>query len=293
MPSEGIYLLSNVGFSGKEKPLLLAQNNDNFIDIYPYGHTFTLFFDLNQRFCTGWRNIETGERFTCPHNQEIDQKYEQCNQCQKRTGFNPAFYHASSVSPQQEARNKEPHILYLAYFGQNLTKVGISHAKRGNGRLLEQGARTALILDTLATAHIARHYEAKIAKLSGFVETVQLRKKLSLLLANYDSEQAANELMAVKASIETSLGVTFNDARLLHLDGTYFPNGTPDLSSAHDTSNNNLISGTCIGQAGSILLCEQDNSIFCLPLKKYVGYRMTISNATQTIDTPARQTSLF
>ncbi len=125
--------------------------------------------------------METGVLHTCPDTLKVENKYEQCSGCQKRTGFNPAFYNATSVSEQQEARNAEPHTLYLARFGTNTLKVGISYAKRGNSRLLEQGARDALILDTFPSAHIARQYEAKIAALPNVVETVQLQTKNSRL----------------------------------------------------------------------------------------------------------------
>lgn len=293
MPENGTYLLTNVGFSNNEKPLLLLQGGDTFIDLQPLGHTFTLRFDKRQRFCTGWRDIASGERFACPGRQSLDPKYEQCSACQKRTGFNPAFYHAASVSPQQEARNNEPHILYLAHFSTDVIKVGISHAKRGYGRLLEQGARTALLLETFPSAHIARHYEAKIAALSGFVETVQLRKKSDLLTSAYDIDAATRELPSAKAVIESALNVRFNDAKQLSFDTVYFPDGKPDMTLAHDTSKHHLLSGDCIGQLGSFLFCKQSEALLYLPLKKYVGYKVTLDNSVTKIEIPAQQISLF
>lgn len=293
MPSNGSYLFTSVGFSEIEEPILLFQDNDIFTEMHPIGESFTLTFDTSQRHCTGWRDITSGERFSCPDHQQIDSKYEQCAACQQRTGFNPAFYHAKSVSPQQEARNSEPHILYLAHFGEGIIKVGISHAKRGRARLLEQGARTAIILDELSSAHIARHYEAKIAALSGFLETVQLRKKADLLSRPYDRDVAIRELLAAKASIETTISITFNKSDIASLDSIYFPSQIPNLINAHDTTDKQLISGTCIGQIGSLLFAQQADSVYYLPLKKYIGYTVTLSDTVTPIDTPAQQISLF
>lgn len=293
MPENGTYLLTNVGFSNNEKPLLLLQGGDTFIDLQPLGHTLTLRFDKRQRFCTGWRDIASGERFICPDHQSVDPKYEQCSACQKRTGFNPAFYRAVSVSPQQEARNNEPHILYLAHFGPGIIKVGISHAKRGHGRLLEQGARSALVLDTLPSAHVARHYEARISKLPGFTETVQARKKAELLTTVYDIDASARELDAAKIAIESALDVTFNNTRQRDFDDIYFPDEKPDITLAHDTSEQHMLSGRCIGQLGTFLFCRQADSILYLPLKKYVGYRIILDNTETEIQTPAKQISLF
>jgi hypothetical protein len=293
MPDNGAYLLSNVGFSQDEKPLLLLQTNESFIDMYPIDQSFTLTFDVSHRFCIGWRDITTGERFACPTAQLIDIKYEQCSACQKRTGFNPAFYHVTTVSSQQEARNGEPHILYLAHFGSGVIKVGISHAKRGNARLLEQGARCAIILDTLPSAHIARQYEAQIAALPGIAETIQLRKKIELMTRAYDATLAKQELEASKAIIESHIGITFGSAKVLTFDSTYFPKELIDLRITHPTTSEHLLSGKGIGMLGSVLFCEQADNHFYLPIKKYVGYRLTLTDTVTPLVAPARQTSLF
>lgn len=253
----------------------------------------TLRFDTSQRFCTGWGDIATGERFACPDHNAVDSKYEQCPACQKRTGFNPAFYHATSVSEQQEARNLEPHILYLAHFASGTVKVGISYAARGNSRLLEQGARSALILDTFPTAHIARQYEAKIAKLAGIAETIQLRKKISSLSEPYDKEKAAKELLETRSRIEAALGTTFTKNHVRSFDALFFPTGMPDLKHANDLTEQNLISGKIIGALGSLFFSQQQHEIFFLPMKKYVGYSAKLSYDEIPLAAPARQTSLF
>ena len=293
MPDSGEYLFTNIGFSSAEKPLLLLQSAETFVDFYPIGENFTLTFDTAERHCTGWRDITTGERFVCPTGSLVDAKYEQCSACQKRTGFNPAFYHSSSVSPQQETRNQEPHLLYMAHFGPGVIKVGISHAQRKNSRLLEQGARSAIILDTFPSATIARQYEAKIAAIPGIVETVQQRKKSELLLRSYDKDNGIKELLATKEIAESKLGIAFNGHTPIHFDDLYFPASTVQLADAYDTSDSNAVSGKCIGVLGSVLFCEHGDELTYLPLKKYVGYKVAFDRTLTNITLPARQTSLF
>jgi hypothetical protein len=293
MPDNGTYLLTTVGFSSNEEPFLLLGKDETFLSFNPIGEKITLAFDMSQRHCTGWRDITTGERFTCPEKQLLAPKYEQCAACQKRTGFNPAFYHATSVSSQQEARNNEPHILYLAHFGPGVIKVGISHAKRGNARLIEQGARSALILDTFPSAHIARQYEAKIAALPNIAETIQLRKKIDMLLHPYDHTAAQSELENIKKTIETTLEITFTHQQILMFDEIYFPHGIPQLSDIYPVADQHMISGEAIGLLGSLLLCRQGEKVFYLPLKQHVGYQFIFTNEITETTTPARQTSLF
>lgn len=293
MPEAGEYLLSHVGFSQKEKPVLVLQKDGELVNFEPLGHTLGIEINTNNRHCVGWHDLPTGKSFPCPDSQDIEGKYEQCAACQTRTGFNPAFYNANSVSPQQEARNQEPHILYLAHFGTGTVKVGISHAKRGNGRLLEQGARSAIILETFPTAHIARQYEAKIAALPSIAETIQLRKKIQSLSATYADAAAKQELATTREMIEKTLGLRFANQEPLHLTNTFFPDDTPDLTAAHDATNDLKISGKCTGMLGSLLFCHyQDTPIF-LPLKKFVGHKIALYHSEIPITLPARQATLF
>lgn len=293
MPEAGEYLLTHVGFSKKEEPTLLLRKDSKLVPFHPLNNTFTLSFNKSQRHCTGWYDMRTSKSHPCPDSEQISEKYEQCPACQQRTGFNPAFYHATSVSAQQEERNLEPHFLYLAHFADRLVKVGISHAARGKARLLEQGARSALILDTFPTAHIARQYEAQIAALPNIAETLLLRKKIATLSNSYIAANAAKELATTRTRIETTLGKSFSQNELHHLDDTFFPSARPNLSDAFETSHLDMVSGQAIGMLGCLLFCsQQDNSVF-LPLKKYTGYRMTLSYNQTDIELPARQISLF
>ncbi len=293
MPEAGEYLFSNVGFAPDEKPYLSLQKDTSFETLFPLGKTITLDFNTSQRYCIGWGDIATGERFTCPDTNKLESKYEQCPTCQRRTGFNPAFYNASSVSEQQETRNLLPHILYLAYFSPQIIKVGISLASRGNSRLLEQGARSALILETFPSAHIARQYEEKIARLPGFAETVLLSKKVSALHIPFDREEAGLRLANAKFEIQKALGVSFDESELYYFDSFFFPEGTPDFTDAFDCMEKHKLSGKVLGQLGTMLFCQQEDTTLFLPLKKFIGYPVVVSYTEEKIELPARQASLF
>lgn len=289
MPPIGDYLLTNTGFS-QDKPVISLSKDGVFTDFSPLeSETLTLTFDTATRHCVGWRDITTGERFVCPDSSVVDSKYEQCAGCQKRTGFNPAFYHAASVSPQQEARNNQPHILYLAYFGGDLIKVGISHAARGHNRLLEQGARMAIVLDTFPTAMIARQYEAKIAALPGIAETVATRQKIATLSTVCDSAK----LLAVQQQVMEALSVDLHHSDVLSFDEVYFPNTTPDLTDSCNTADQASISGQPVGMLGSLLFCRQQDTLLLLPVKKFVGYSVTIDDQEKLLALPERQLTFF
>ena len=258
----------------------------------PVDKSFTLEFDLSTRYCLGWRDLENSTSHPCPDRAVIDPKYDTCPACQKRTGFNPAFYNVASVSPQQEKLNQEPHILYLAHFGGDTVKVGISRAKRGIHRLLEQGARSALVLDTFPTALIARSYEAKIAALPGLRETFSIRTKLSLLERSYDHTASEELLFKTKRSLETTLNTKFSGNEVRSFDDVFFSH---DFAAEPFTPlpTPKIISGTCAAVAGSILIMRYDDQQLALPLKPLTGYKLAASKKVVLLDLPPRQASLF
>ena len=108
------------------------------------GRTFTL-KKLPQRYCIGPFDLKTYESSACPLMTELPDAAtysdDMCPACREATGFNPAFYNADAISPQQRAYNLTPHFVYMAYFSPAHLKVGISSETRGIERLLEQGAR--------------------------------------------------------------------------------------------------------------------------------------------------------
>jgi hypothetical protein len=293
MSESGEYLLTNTGFSHDERPVLILQKDDAFETFYPLGETFTLHFDMSQRHCIGWRDITAGKRWPCPDHNTLDARYEQCSACQQRTGFNPAFYHATEVSEQQAARNNEPHILYLAYFGEGIIKVGISHAKRGNSRLLEQGARSAMILDEFPTALVARQYEEKIAALSGIAETIQLNKKITALSGTYDEATATHALLTSKARIESSLHTTFTNDQVLSFNSRYLLDPSLALTDTHDFTGVHSVAGQVRGMIGSVLISRHQDEYLLFALKKHIGYKFHLLTGEETLPLPARQISLF
>lgn len=254
------------------------------------GETCTLSFSLTTRFCTGWHDLSTGASHPCPDSAAVDPRYDSCPACQKRTGFNPAFYHAANVSPQQEARNAQPHMLYLAYMGSDYVKVGISWARRGICRLLDQGARACIVLDTFPTALIARQYEAKIASLPGVHETTPTGKKLQLLAQQSTERDAEHFLCSALKHISQQLSLSFTAPAVQHLTSHYTTTSLPRDFTVQDQP---LLSGAITAIIGDIVFADYHGRTLALPLGRYKGYSLTMSSSLTDLDLPAEQISLF
>ena len=291
----GKFLFTRVSFDGTcNAPYFRLMDADGvFVYARPAGN-FTLTFDLSRKRCTGWYDMRTGECYECPGKRAVSEKYEQCPECQRKTGFNPAFYNTTELSVQQAELNKKPHLLYLAYFSSETVKVGISNAERGLARLLEQGARSAVILETFPSANVARQYEAQIARLPGLCESVQLRKKAQILVENsYDEVVTRQKLEQVIAVIQRALNIQFSNPQFAELSSIMI-NGTA-LSSctAIELWNQPRLSGAFVGLLGQLLIMEQQNRLLVTPMKQYLGNYVTIAGDVAPLDLTPVQTSLF
>jgi hypothetical protein len=293
MPDD--FLFIHYGFGGDDMAPSLTVFRDGAEDfeyLTPQGQTLTLQFDPAQRFCTGWHDLATGKSAPCPDKATLPKEYSQCMHCQRKTGFNPAFYNASSVSEQQQARNATPHFLYLAHFGPGVIKVGISWSNRGVRRLLDQGARSALIIKEYGSATLARQYEAKVAKLEGIIETLQAKAKYSLLTRPYDAEAGMRELIAARERLQDEAGITPDNNAPQTLDAYYFGDNifTPaDLVPLTD----HKISGRNLGIIGSAYVAEQNGTPYFLSLNNLAGYQVSIRQAEEPNTHLPRQASLF
>ena len=290
MPEE--FLLSYASFDAENRPFLEWQVNGKTERGDVVGRELSLMFDVSTKYCTGWVDFENHCSQACPDGATVDEKYENCLKCRNRTGFNPAFYHADSVSAQQEKINQTPHFLYLAYFSPEVIKVGISQEARGIRRLLEQGARVALKLETFASALIARQYEAKIASLSGIMETVAASKKLGLIKQPLDAATAEQALADALVRIQQKLGLDF-PSRTLIMCEDYFHTEGRDLSSVIDMTGNTVLAGTVVSVIGSVLITEYDRQLLAYNLKKFIGHRAHKITGGIELELPSEQLALF
>lgn len=289
MPEE--FLLSYVSFDSDNQPFLEYIVDSEIRRTPVFGQDFSHRFDFSRKFCCGWVDFENRCSVVCPDAALVDTKYENCLKCRQKTGFNPAFYNADSVSPQQEKINSTPHFLYLAYFAPGVIKVGISQEARGIRRLLEQGARSALRLETFPTALIARQYEARIAGMNGFVENLPQSKKMELILREFDPSAARDELMKAKGVIETNLDVQFESSEIIKTAKYFYPEEI-DITHAKNVSGQGCIVGKTMAMVGPILITEHDGNLLVYNLKKYLGYRAEKTTSPE-VNLPEEQLSLF
>ena len=290
LPSE--FLLSYASFNSDNKPFVECQVGDKIERYELFGQDLSLKFDFSVKYCAGWVDFENRCSQICPDHAAVDEKYENCLKCRDKTGFNPAFYNANSVSAQQEKINQNPHFVYLAYFAPNVIKVGISQEERGIRRLLEQGAQLAIKLETFSSALIARQYEAKISKLDGIAETLPVHKKMELIKLPFDHATGERELQQKLLEIEQKIGVSFPKSELIPCED-YFQTADVDLSRVVLMKDYSQLVGHVRSVIGSIVITDYGGQLLAYNLKKFIGYRARKITRPVELELPSEQLALF
>lgn len=290
IPSE--FLLSYASFNADNKPFVECQVGDKIERHELFGQDLSLEFDFSVKYCTGWVDFENRCSQICPDHATVDEKYENCLKCRNKTGFNPAFYNVSSVSVQQEKINQNPHFVYLAYFAPNVIKVGISQEERGIRRLLEQGARLAIKLETFSSALIARQYEAKISKLDGIAETLPASKKMELIKQPFDHADGERELRQKLLEIEQKIGVSFPKSEIIPCEDCFQTAGV-DLSRVVLMKDYSQLVGHVRSVIGSIVITDYDGQLLAYNIKKLIGYQAQKVDGEIKLDLPIEQLTLF
>lgn len=286
------FLLAYASFNADNQPFIDCQIGDEIKRRELFGQDLSLEFDFSTKYCTGWVDFDNHCSQVCPDSATVDDKYENCLKCRDRTGFNPAFYNADSVSAQQEKINQNPHFVYLAYFAPEVIKVGISQEERGIRRLLEQGARLALKLETFSSALIARQYEAKIASLDGIVETMPIHKKLELIKQPFERADGEKKLQQKLLEIEQKIGVSFPKSELITCED-YFHTAGVDLTRVVLMKDQNQLAGRVRSVIGPILIADYDGQLLAYNLKKFIGYQAQTIDGAIDIEIPSTQLALF
>ena len=290
MPDD--FLLAYASFNADNQPFIDCQIGDEIKRRELFGQDLSLEFDFSTKYCTGWVDFENHSSQICPDSATVDGKYENCLKCRDRTGFNPAFYNADSVSAQQEKINQNPHFVYLAYFAPGVIKVGISQEERGIRRLLEQGARLALKLETFSSALIARQYEAKIARLDGVVETMPVHKKLELIKQSFDRADGEEKLRQKLLEIEQKIGVSFPKSELITCEDYFYTAGV-DLTRVVLMKDQNQLAGRVRSIIGPILIADYDGQLLAYNVKKFIGYQAHKITRDIELQLPSEQLALF
>lgn len=270
-----------------ENAYLLLEQQDGEYEFLEL--TQNMSFTLNKsdpttKYCTGWYDIATHTNYICENHSTVDSKYESCFVCRQKTNFNPAFYNSADISAVQAAYNKQPHSVYIAYFGGGIAKAGIMSDSRKLERLYEQGALLYTIIESLPSAEAAHTLESSLIG-KGLRNSVTKRQKEVQLNTVFNLE---DEMKAFKKILD-SLG--HETAKIEQNIDHFFFDSYPkqQINPLKDQP----ISGSIVGVVGRYLVFNNSNRLYGFWLQELFGYSIQVTAEVELIASEPEQVSLF
>ena len=210
------------------------------------------------RYCVGYIRFKARERTPCQDKATIPSGKEgQCNFCKQqdasftaKTGY--------GLSKQAGDLLSADHAVYLAYFADDIIKVGVALWERREVRVLEQGAIACLFIGR-GNGTMARNLERKIHTQVGLTEWVRLETKLKNLqkLPTQIHIQLALEGIFDRIRSITPSQIMFDTPDFQYLLPSYSLRpevAESDILLVQSVPESTRISGTIVGVMGSTLL---------------------------------------
>lgn len=258
------YIFSGIHYDNSEAYLLLDSGNKSACDriVTPLRNKMVTITRHRARFCTGYYDINTLQKHPCPTVSPVGGSDFHCQSCSKKMAFNPYFYNVKKgdVSAKQQTYLNETHVVYLAFFGGEYVKAGITNKRRQYTRLFEQGARYASIVAECSSAYEARKIEHNFITLCGVKEVVRKSIKRKLAMLSYN-QKLAEAVFTEKINSYNSLtqqrdGVAMNE--FISLDSQSFFTGYYPAELINDISDVTPIRvcGRVVGTIGDNLFID-------------------------------------
>jgi hypothetical protein len=213
--------------------------------------------------CIGYKN-DLEQYKPCVHGQI---NVRQCNICRRKDVANVYTCGDFSLYPHlKDILNQETYILYLAQFGEDITKIGLTRRSRYLKRWKEQGADFAVaILEFQGPdkAYVIENYISSVYNIPDFVRSNQKFKRIF-----FNSQKALEKLeKTVKLlSEDFNLKEFWVDENITSLSSFY-----PKLEGNNIFLADN-IEGEIIGAKGNFVFFKKFDQTFAINLAKKIGH---------------------
>lgn len=164
----------------------------------------------------------------------------------------------------KETLSKEKYVLYLAQFGEDITKVGLSRRSRYLKRWREQGADFATIIAEFEGPDMVYEFESYLQQRYNFSNSVRSSQKLTRL--NFDKEKAYEKIKKSKELLFNDFSIKnfLVDEEIYDLTFSYPKVFNPKIS--------NSIEGEALGSKGQWFFFKDRENFYALNLSKVLGH---------------------
>lgn len=243
------YMKHALSFSSSEDvPVLYSRENSLLQSHKLFGEQNLSFSD--EKYCIGYKT-DTDEYKPCRHGAS---HVRQCTNCAYKDVARVYTVGDFSLYPHlKEHLDCEKYIIYLAQFGSDITKVGLTRRSRYEKRWKEQGADFAIALLEFDGPNDAYPAEQYLQNLFGFRNSVQARQKISRL--NFDRQKAQDAITsaAEKVRLNEHISQFLTGEKLTDLSNHYPKVSNPDVV--------DYVQGKVLGAKGHWLFFEGESGL--------------------------------
>ena len=248
-----------IDYSSGPEPFLKYRQKEEVFNLELKGRLALIFSE--QVFCIGYKD-EKEQYHRCPYGQA---QINQCEYCKRRDISNVYTVGDFTFYPElKKVLDEEKYVLYLAQFGDSITKVGISRKSRYINRWIEQGADFAVLVAEFQGPDEIYKAESYISNRYNIKDRVRATEKLKAL--KYDPQKAIQNLSSkLELLLKDPIINDFIVNERIHDLRTYYPK-----IDIYNITNN--IEGQIIGLKGQWLFFRNfEQETFALNLTKKIG----------------------
>ena len=232
--------------------------------------------------CAG--SIENGIWKPCPKNSVGKSKCDYCRAIEGNFVYT-AFdgFDQSELGAGDLDKISDTHVVYLAFFAENLIKVGVAKNSRKVLRQIEQGSLATLFIAETPDGIAARQIET-ILRQSGLADKVQILQKQKVFVPDLTAEEIEKKLREIFQKHLPALN-SHEHLREFILDNPEFRNWEKFYNFAKirkgskpfhhlDLKENEWISGIIISMRGPFLTLETTDERIAICAKKFAGLEL-------------------
>lgn len=248
-----------LSFSSAKEPVLFIREGGEACEYIMQGEQSIWFSE--DLFCIGYKGGDNGWT-PCSHGSRYTK---QCNSCQSKDVARVYTVGDFTLYPElHEQLSKEKYIIYLAQFGADITKVGLTRRSRMLERWKEQGADFAIPVLEFDGPDDAYPAEQLLQSLYDVVGAVKVAQKIKRL--QFDSSKARQKISSIASEINEnpSFSNFLTGDKLVDLSSSYSKISNPEIV--------DFIGGKILGAKGQWLFFEGPSNLhYGINMNQQVG----------------------
>ncbi len=237
--------------------------------------------DIRWRFTGPRRCIgywDDNQYHPCPNHAVLRKNQIRCRTCSTLSKYSPCIQCRGNTCLANEKRRKEcmetPYAVYLALFGNDFIKVGVSTLSRLSLRWVEQGADYGAMIAEVEGGLDARKIERVVAKRADISDSIHQTRKQAIMARRLAEKDAKAKILEVMDDI--GIPNLEQSPEIVDLS-PYYGFETPPSDPLRWPENNEMIhnstlDGKILGVKGSNILVERGAILFVADLRRVLGY---------------------